>query len=203
MTFYSRLQPEGLRLKRFNHQLEAMLPELFRLASALTGKRVDAEDLVHDACVKALTSCLDAKLPNTEACRAWVRQILVNTFRDRYRREQRSPIRYAIACDHGEEDNIIEFAEGHDPSPEDWTVYSQLEATVRVAVGGLPPEVRLVAMLYMVSELSYKEIAATIGCPIGTVMSRLSRGRRLLRETLKPDNDKEGVADAARTLGQR
>lgn len=172
----------------FEQSVQAQLPDLYRCARALTGGQADAEDLVHDACVKALTSAGAADLPDEGARRAWVRQILVNTFRDRYRRERRAPVQAVSStrgADDGQDDaNVIELAASPDPSPGDWAQYSQFEVAARAAMSALPPEVRVVTTLHIVSGVSYKEIAHIAQCPLGTVMSRLARGRRLLRVAL-------------------
>jgi RNA polymerase sigma-70 factor (ECF subfamily) len=76
---------------RFAQQTEQLLPALYRTACRLTRDPAEAEDLVHDAYLKAYQAFPKADLASTEACRAWLWRILVNTYRDRYRRRQRSP----------------------------------------------------------------------------------------------------------------
>ena len=165
-------------------EIEAMLPDLHRTARGLTREPADAEDLVHDACLKALKSCRAVELPNSAACRGWLRTILVNTYRDRYRRERRTPVHPEAAFEY-DAGNVIELARSPDPGPEQRVAGLDFLTAAQAAMAALPPEVRVVAVLHLVNGLAYREIAEVVGCPIGTVMSRLSRGRRLLRASLR------------------
>ena len=76
-----------LTQRRFERRLEALLPDLYKLARGLVDEPADAEDLTHDVCVKAVMAAESVDLPNEAACRAWLRKIMINTFRDTYRRE--------------------------------------------------------------------------------------------------------------------
>lgn len=167
----------------FEEHLQAMLPDLFSCAYALTGQRADAEDLVHDACVKALTQLESLNDESHGASRAWVRAILVNLFRDRYRRERKAPIMTFMRSE--DQQMAIESATEVEPNPEQATCQSLFERDVERAVVKLPVELRVVFVLHTVSELTYQEIAKATESPIGTVMSRLFRGRRLLRTALR------------------
>ena len=166
-------------------QIEMMLPALYRLAFALVGKSDDAEDLVHDTCVRALSTDSRANLRTEGSLKAWLRTILINIFKDHYRRQQISPIQDQRQFTLGNNSNVIELAKGHLPSPEESMIYDDLEKATIDAITNLPEDVRIIVTLYMVDENSYKDISDITGCPMGTVMSRLSRGRNLLREKLK------------------
>lgn len=180
------LFPERIARPNMIHaRIEAMLPPLYRLAFALIGKTDDAEDLVHDTCVRALSNHSKASLRSEDSLKAWLRTILINIFRDRYRRKQISPIQDQHHYTMGNNSNVIELAKGHLPSPEEAMIYHDLETATIDAITNLPDDVRIIVTLYMVDENSYKDIARITGCPIGTVMSRLSRGRKLLRIKLK------------------
>lgn len=166
----------------FERCVQRLLPELYRTARTYVHEPADAEDLVHDSCVKAFRAFPGAKLASEAACRAWLHRILVNTFRDRYRRETRSPAQARPADREG--DNVVELAASPEPGPSTRLEYANFGDAARAAIATLPPEVRVVAALYVIDGLSYREIAAITGCPIGTVMSRLARGRQTLRRSL-------------------
>ncbi len=83
------------RRGRFERRVQAQLPALYRTARGLTQQPADAEDLVHDACVKALAAFGSVEFCNEQALGGWLQRILINTYRDRYRRAVRSPVRPA------------------------------------------------------------------------------------------------------------
>ena len=177
----------GKRLQRvsFERQVEAQLPSLVRVARGLVSQQTDAEDLVHDTCVKALTSFDSAKFTSDSKFQAWLKRILINTYRDQYRRALRSPVRaidYHATSD--ENLNVIELVASTELSPIESIQHRKSSIAIHHAFSTLPPEVRVVSVLFLVNELSYKEIAYITESPIGTVMSRLSRGRKLLRDLL-------------------
>ena len=150
---------------------------LFRLARRLVREPADAEDLVQETCLKAFRS-FHQFCPGSNA-KAWLVTILMNAGRDRARKVSRMPLALSF-------DEIAEFVQRRPPArtPEAMAVQNNLGHLVRLAIDDLPPEFRLVVLLADVEGLTYQEIADTIGCPMGTVMSRLHRGRRLLRTTL-------------------
>ena len=172
----------GKAVPRFVQQ---QLPSLYRIARGITGHPSDAEDLVHDACVKALMSVESVEFDSENQFNTWLRQILINTYRDNYRRALRSPVRsqehHATSDD---SENVVEMVESTDPSPPESIEHEQSSSAIQNAFSTLPPEVRVVSVLFLVSGLSYREIAAITDCPIGTVMSRLARGRKVLRQKL-------------------
>ncbi len=177
----------------------AFLPDLYRSARALVVQQADAEDLVHDTCLKAFAAFDSARLQNRSACQAWLRRILVNGFRDIYRREQRSPVK-AVAGDticrtrHG---GVHEAAVSVGSQPDAVVAETEFESAIDTAFDRLPPEVRTVAALHIVSGLAYKDIASLTDQPIGTVMSRIARARRLLRAALSEHiTDDASVANA-------
>jgi len=153
------------------------LPMLFRLARRLVLEPADAEDLVQETCLKAFRS-FHQFCPGSDA-KAWLVTILMNTGRDRARKVSRMPLALSF-------DEIAEFVQRRPPArtPETRAMQTNLGHLVRLAIDDLPPEFRLVVLLADVEGLTYQEIADTVGCPMGTVMSRLHRGRRLLHTTL-------------------
>jgi RNA polymerase sigma-70 factor (ECF subfamily) len=190
------------RRAQFERSIEAHLPAMTRLARGIIHNPSDAEDLVHDSCVKALTSGGSNKFENKAKLCAWLNRILVNTYRDHYRRSQRSPL--APQDYHATSDgsmNVYELVASTEQSPLQCMQNRDSSSAIEDALSALPPEVRVVTVLFIVSELSYKEIAYITDCPLGTVMSRLSRGRRLLRETLADFDPREDSAKATAMTG--
>jgi len=201
MPRFQLLTGIGNKLQRasFERQVEAQLPSLVRVARGLISQPTDAEDLVHDTCVKALTSFDSAKFTSDSKFQAWLKRILINTYRDQYRRAQRSPVRsidYHATSD--EHLNVIELVASTELSPSEIMEHRKSSSAIQNAFATLPPEVRVVSVLFLVNELSYKEIAYITESPIGTVMSRLSRGRKLLRDQLSDyaPQDNKTLVDA-------
>ena len=195
---------EKHRRAQFERSIEAHLPAMTRLARGITHDPDDAEDLVHDSCVKALTSGGSNEFENRAKLCAWLNRILVNTYRDHYRRSQRSP--FAPQDYHATSDgsmNVYELVASTEQSPLQCMQNRDSSSAIEDALSALPPEVRVVTVLFIVSEISYKEIAYITDCPLGTVMSRLSRGRRLLRETLTEFDPREESANAAAITGSK
>ncbi len=165
--------------------VQQQLPELYRIARGITRNTEDAEDLVHDACVKALKAGGSVSFQSENQLATWLRQILVNTYRDYYRRVTRSPVRSGIYHANSDDaDIIVEMIESTEPSPPETMEQRQSSAAIHGAFSALPPEVRVVSVLFLVSGLAYNDIAEVTGSPIGTVMSRLARGRKALRLSL-------------------
>ena len=169
---------------RFERQVENQLASLMQVARGLVGQQADAEDLVHDTCVKALGTYESASFTDESDIGAWLRQILINTFRDQYRRAHRSPLRSPLYHATSNDFNIIELVANTELSPMQCIENRNSSSAIQSAFSMLPPEVRVVSVLFLVGDFSYKEIASITGCPIGTVMSRLSRGRKQLRQQL-------------------
>ena len=196
-----RRSSSGMNRARFEREVLACLPDLYRSASAMLGQPADAEDLVHDACLKAFAGFDQVSLENTQACQGWLRKILVNSFRDRYRRERRSPIRDVDAHSSGDEDSVIELAMSLEPLPEDRLAELGFAHALDLVLGAMPPEVRTVAVLHMVNGVAYKDIATITDCPIGTVMSRLARARKVLRKHLRHHFDGESLTSKQKGKG--
>jgi len=146
---------------------------VYRLAYRLTGNQHDAEDLTQDVFIRVFKS-LDGYTPGT--FEGWLHRITTNLFLDRVRRAAR--IRF---------DALPEDAErlpGRDPSPEAAFMADLFDPDVERALASLPPDFRAAVVLCDVEQLSYEEIAATLGVKLGTVRSRISRGRAMLRAAL-------------------
>ncbi|WP_186760319.1 RNA polymerase sigma factor SigE [Arthrobacter alpinus] len=148
--------------------------KVFRLAYRLTANRYDAEDLTQEVFVRAFRS-LDKFKPGT--LDGWLHRITTNLFLDQARRKQR--IRF---------DPLAEDAEsrlaGADPGPERIFEFNNLDADIAAALEALPPDFRAAVVLCDMEGYSYDEVAHTLNIKLGTVRSRIHRGRAMLRESL-------------------
>jgi RNA polymerase sigma-70 factor (ECF subfamily) len=171
----------------FEKGVVALLPDLFGTALRLTRNRADAEDLVADAVTKAWTG-LDG-LAERERLRGWLFRILTNTFISARRAEARRGAHEPLAEAGGEEGFSL-FERLHAPillwwgNPEQEFLNKLLREDLARAVEALPEAFRIVVVLADVQGFAYQEIAETLDIPIGTVRSRLARGRGLLQKTL-------------------
>ncbi len=144
---------------------------LFHLALWFERNRAEAEDLVQETMIQALQS-FHRFQPGTN-CRAWLVTILQHVRSNRRRAHQRSP----VVDD--PEDRIAHATAFVPPVPQDLT-----DQDILRALGGIPVKFQEVIVLCDVEEMTYKEIAEALAVPLGTVMSRLHRGRALLRNEL-------------------
>lgn len=147
---------------------------VFRLAYRLTGNKHDAEDLTQDVFVRVFKS-LSSYTPGT--FEGWLHRITTNLFLDGARRRQR--IRFDVLSDES-----VERLPGREPSPAQAYEDSSLDADVQTALNSLPLEYRAAVVLCDIEGLAYDEIAATLGIKLGTVRSRIHRGRAQLRVAL-------------------
>ena len=175
---------------------------LYGVACRLTRNPTEAEDLVQDALVKAMRA-RDQFRAGTNL-KAWLFRILTNTFINKYRRG-------------GLEKSVLEGPDA-DPLADGWVSASTMrqlrdpeqaallpivEGEVRRALETLPPEFKLAVILCDVEEFSYEEIADIMGCPIGTVMSRLHRGRKLLQRALYSHALALGIVKGEDSVGEK
>jgi RNA polymerase sigma-70 factor, ECF subfamily len=154
--------------------------QLYRIALRLTGSPQAAEDLVQDTYLRAFRSWQSYK-PGTNLA-AWLATIMRNANLDELRRQSRRPVQEPLDDD-GDYYLYNRLAETG-PQPQD-EVLARLSGNAIVsALGDLPPNFREVVVLVDVGDFSYADAADILGIPIGTVMSRLYRGRRLLKRAL-------------------
>ena len=157
----------------------AFLDSLYRTALRLTRQPADAEDLVQETYLKAFRSA-DRFEPGTNL-RAWLFTILHNTARNRARDRARDSV--TVDSEAVERAEISAAAPGD--TPETLLLRDTLAPDLQAAVDALPEAFRQAIWLRDVEEFSYAEIAAMLSIPVGTVMSRISRGRRLLFDRLQ------------------
>ncbi|MGW1440148.1 RNA polymerase sigma factor SigE [Streptomyces griseus] len=148
---------------------------VYRLAYRLTGNQHDAEDLTQEVFVRVFRS-LSTYTPGT--FEGWLHRITTNLFLDMVRRKQR--IRFDSLGD-----DAAERLPSREPSPQQVFNDSHFDADVQQALDTLAPEFRAAVVLCDIEGLSYEEIAATLGVKLGTVRSRIHRGRSHLRKALK------------------
>jgi RNA polymerase sigma-70 factor (ECF subfamily) len=156
------------------------LDSLYHAALRLTRNRAEAEDVVQDTVLRAFRAFHTfARATN---CRAWLFTILRNVFLNRERRQGREVLEAAPTLIEPPEGPAVEWPAGRDP--EDEYLQTVLHGDVDRALRALPFAYREAVILADLEGLTYKEVAQALGCPVGTVMSRLSRGRGMLRRAL-------------------
>jgi len=151
------------------------LAVLYRMAFRLTGNAADAEDLTQETVLEALKA-FGRFRPGTRFDR-WVCRIMTNTFIDTVRRRRRHPVASLDGVD-------IPPLPDAAASPDERAVITEQQALIHQAIADLPVEFRLAVVLVDMEGLSYEEAGAVMRCPLGTVRSRLHRGRALLRRRL-------------------
>jgi RNA polymerase sigma-70 factor (ECF subfamily) len=148
---------------------------VFRLAYRLTGNRHDAEDLTQDVFIRVFRS-LSSYKPGT--FEGWLHRITTNLFLDQVRRKQR--IRFDALAD-----DAADRLSGREPPPDRAITDNMLDADVQHALDELAPDFRAAVVLCDIEGLSYEEIATTLDIKLGTVRSRIHRGRAQLRSALE------------------
>jgi RNA polymerase sigma-70 factor, ECF subfamily len=179
---------------RFERDVVPLLPGLYGAALRMTRNKADAEDLVQETYLRAYRGF--AGFEEGTNLKAWLYRILTNSFINTYRKKQREP----------------QIVEGPDDI-DDWYLYDRLggrnveesaenevldaipDADVKAALESLPENFRLAVLLADVEGFSYKEIAEIMDVPIGTVMSRLHRGRKALERALWDTARERGLVD--------
>jgi RNA polymerase sigma-70 factor, ECF subfamily len=194
---------EARKLRRqFEDDALPHLNALYGVALRLTRNPRDAEDLVQDTVLRAYRYW--HKFERGTNCKAWLFKILTNTFINRYHRIKRDRDHLASVrpswphSHHNDEEAATQDILSHEVTeasrdPEGALASRLLSDDVIRALEALPPEFRMAVLLCDVEEFSYKEIAEIMDCPVGTVMSRLFRGRRLLQRSLHDYAVEQGI----------
>jgi len=179
----------GETVDQCRRRLEALalpyLGDLYRVAVRLTGRSQDAEDLVQETYIKALAAFPALREP--DRIRPWLLKILGRLVLDRHR----APAREVAVGDLAELDrfSLYDLVWDEDPLPYSDNLHRDFLAQfpdddVRRALLALPEVYRVPLVLLYVEELSYRDLADALGCPVGTVMSRLHRARKILEREL-------------------
>jgi RNA polymerase sigma-70 factor (ECF subfamily) len=171
-----------LEQERFASEIMVHLDHLYRTAFFLVRNQDEAQDCVQETCARALTARAQFRLGTN--LKAWLTRILYNFFFDAYGRNKRM-----VAAD-----DVLDLAEhrkdfwetqsSDNPGPEERVLRSELADKIGEALKKIPDEFRAPLVLVDMGDFTYQEAAEILACPIGTVRSRLSRGRRLLQKRL-------------------
>ncbi|MFQ5850073.1 MAG: sigma-70 family RNA polymerase sigma factor [Candidatus Binatia bacterium] len=160
------------------------LSHLYTSAFYLTKERAEAEDLIQETYLRAFRF-FDKFQPGTN-CRAWLLSILRNLFINRYRQKRQEPEMVDWENIDQVYDSMVEQGEKAEKANPEGLLFSQLmDEEVEKALWELPEEFRTAIVLVDIQELSYEEAAKVMECPVGTVRSRVSRGRRILQVALR------------------
>jgi len=184
-------ESDEARRERFERDAMPLMPSLYAAALRLTRNPADAEDLVQEAYLRAYRGF--SGFTEGTNLKAWMYRILTNTFINSYRKRQREPVTVL-------EDEIPDWylydrlqENGDTSSAEARVLESIPDEDVQAALDSLPEGFRMAVWLADVEGFSYKEIAEILDIPIGTVMSRLHRGRRTLEKLLHEKMQERGL----------
>jgi RNA polymerase sigma-70 factor (ECF subfamily) len=176
-----RLATESRDRVRFEEDALALADQVYRVARHLAGSREEAEDLMQEAYARAFRSWRSFQ-PGTNL-RAWLLRILTNLNIDRGRRSQRAPDTQPLEEGDYFLYNKLEAATDG-PTDEDRVVQRLSQDSIVTALSAVPHDFRDVVVLVDLGEFSYQDAAQILDIPVGTVMSRLHRGRRILKREL-------------------
>jgi len=167
---------------RFGSEIMTHLDHLYRVAYYLVKNDSEAQDCVQETCARAL-SAQEQFIPGTNL-KAWLTKILYNFFYDFYARNKRTLAVEDLAASAGQKNDFFDTLPAPNPSPETLVLAGELSAKIDGALRKIPDEFRAPIVLVDMGDFTYADAAEILACPIGTVRSRLSRGRKLLQGLL-------------------
>ena len=177
-----RLATEARDRVRFEEEALALSEQVYRVARHLVGSREEADDLVQEAYARAFRSWRSYQ-PGTNM-RAWLLRILTNLNIDRGRRQQRSPQMQPLEANDYYLYDRLAAEDGDGVSDEQRVVERLSQDDIVTALSAVPHDFRDVLVLVDLGDFSYADAAQILDIPVGTVMSRLHRGRRILKREL-------------------
>jgi RNA polymerase sigma-70 factor (ECF subfamily) len=181
-----RIAAEARGRVRFEEEALELADQVYRVARRLVGTREEAEELMQEAYVRAFRSW-SSYTPGTNM-RAWLLRILTNLNLDRGRKIQRTPDLQPLEEGDYFLANKLAAAEGEQALDQERVVEKLSQDTVVDALSELPHDFRDVVVLVDIGEFSYADAAQILDIPMGTVMSRLHRGRRILKQKLAEES---------------
>lgn len=187
--------PEVSKQSLFEEVALIHLDSLHNLALQLTRNPHEAEDLTQEAFLRAYR--FFDRFEQGTNCRAWLFRILRNCFINRYRNRRARPEDVDFGAIEGKLENLMEPGPGAVLNPEVALGSARIDEAVQIALREIPEDYRAALVLSLVEGFSYREVASILSCPIGTVMSRIHRARKLLREQLVDLARSEGILIAA------
>jgi RNA polymerase sigma-70 factor (ECF subfamily) len=162
------------------------LSALYGFAMSLTRNPTDAEDLVQEACLRAIKGLTQNGIRSDP--KVWLFTILRNVWINQWRRRARGPEFILLEKGRADGGPLQEWLSDEEERPEDHFDRNVVSGKIRLAISGLPEVFREVVVLRYFEGFSYRQIASILGCPAGTVMSRLNRARAELRAILDGKN---------------
>jgi RNA polymerase sigma-70 factor (ECF subfamily) len=181
-----RIASEARERVRFEEEALELADQVYRVARRMVGTREEAEELVQDTYARAFRSWRSFT-PGTNM-RAWLLRILTNLNTDRGRKLQRTPDLQPLEESDYYLANKVAAVEGEQALDQERVVERLSQGGVVDALAALPHDFRDVVVLVDLGEFSYADAAQILDVPIGTVMSRLHRGRRILKQTLAEES---------------
>jgi RNA polymerase sigma-70 factor (ECF subfamily) len=189
--------------RRFQEEAIPYLDSLYAGALRMTRNPADAEDLVQETMLRAYRS-FDRFEPGTNL-KAWLFRILTNAYINVYRKRQREPQK--VSQDELEDFDLYQELKDHDPqfsaTPETIVLDALVDSDITDAIDDLPEQFRLAVVLSDIEGFTYAEMAEIMDVPMGTVMSRLHRGRKALQKRLWDLARDRGIVQGASSARQR
>jgi RNA polymerase sigma-70 factor (ECF subfamily) len=181
------------------HAILENLGALYGFAMSLTRNPTEAEDLVQEACLRAIKGMNQNGIKSDP--KVWLFTILRNVWINQWRRRAKGPEFILLGRTRGDGVPLQEWLSDERERPEDCFERNVVSGKIRVAISALPEVFREVVVLRYFEEFSYRQIASILGCPAGTVMSRLNRARAELRTILDKKNNALTVLQRKRGSG--